>query len=242
MYVISIYKFQNLVVTDDLFIFDPRRHDFSDKVFMGHTIKGEGYKEIDKVMDILISNLYTAKNISKKLAIYFENDDPSEKLIDKMSNKFLQTKGDIPSVLGVLFNSEEFWKQKEKPNKFKMPNEYIYSVVRVVYDEQIINNMKPIFGQLNDLGQRPFGHLTPDGYGLKNKDWESSDQMSKRFNLATMFNRKKTPLNPDIIIDYNSVLSTLEPILSKNTQDVLEQSPQNEKMGYLLASPEMINK
>ncbi len=34
-------------VRDGLFVFNPDRHDFSDKTFVGHTIKGSGYGEIE---------------------------------------------------------------------------------------------------------------------------------------------------------------------------------------------------
>lgn len=235
-------KFKSYVVTDGLFLFDPRKHDFGDKFFMGHTIKGKGYEEINEVLDILMSNRNTANNICKKLAVHFVNDNPSNQLIDKMSNTFLKTKGDISSVLSVMFNSQEFWNEEQKPSKFKMPNEYVYSLIRITYDNQIISEIKPIINQLNDLGQKPFGHLTPDGYGLKNKDWESSDQMSKRFNLASIFNKNKTPLLPNYQFEYQDILKTVQPILSENTKQVLEKSLPKEKIGYLLASPEIINK
>lgn len=235
-------KFKSYVVTDELFLFDPRKHDFGDKSFMGHIIKGKGYEEINDVLNILISNRHTANNISKKLAIYFVNDNPSNQLINKMSDTFLKTKGDIPSVLSVMFSSEEFWNESKNPSKFKLPNEYLYSVIRLTYDNKIISEFKPIIAQLKDLGQKPFGHLTPDGYGLKNKDWESSDQISKRFNLATLFNKNKTPLLPDYQFEYQNIFKTIEPILSENTKQVLEKSSPKEKIGYLLASPEMMNK
>lgn len=235
-------KFKPDVVIDGLFLFDPRRHDFGDKLFMGHVIKGRGYKEIDDVLNILVSSHYTATHISRQLAIYFVNDNPSNELVEKMSSTFIKTKGDIASVLSVMFNSQEFWNEENQFSKFKMPNEYVYSLIRLVYNDNIINETKPVLNQLTDLGQRPFGHLTPDGYGLKNKDWQSSEQMSKRFNISNNFNRLKTPLLKEYSFNYEDTFKIIEPILSSNTKQVLDNALPKEKMGYLLASPELINK
>lgn len=235
-------RFKPYVVNDGLFIFDPRKHDFGDKIFMGHVIKGRGYQEIEDVLNILVSSPYTAHHICQELAVYFVSDNPSQQLIEDMSSTFIKTKGDIKSVLSVMFNSQEFWNQENQFSKFKMPNEYIYSLIRLVYNDNMIDNNKPILNQLTDLGQRPFGHLTPDGYGLKNKDWQSSDQMSKRFNIANTFNHFKTPLLKDYSFNYEDVYKTINPILSLNTKKVLENALPQEKMGYLIASPELINK
>lgn len=235
-------KFESQFVQDGLFIFDPRKHDFGDKQFMGHVIKGKGYSEINQVIDILISNPLTAENISKKLAIYFINDEPSSDIIHKMSKKFLDTKGDIQSVLNVIFNSKEFWQQANNFSKFKLPNEYIYSIVRLTYDDNLITDTKPILRQLIDLGQKPYGKLTPDGYPLKNKDWESSDQLGKRFNISLVFNRKKLPLNPEFIIDYDLAYTSISSVLSNNTKDILQQAKPQERFSFLLSSPEMVKK
>jgi hypothetical protein len=66
--------------------------------------------------------------------------------------------------------------------------------------------------------------------------------MSKSFNLASIFNKNKTPLLPNYQFEYQDILKTVQPILSENTKQVLEKSLPKEKIGYLLASPEIINK
>ena len=46
-------ELQAQLVRDGLFEFNPARHDYGDKVFLGHSIKGQGLAEIDEVLDIL---------------------------------------------------------------------------------------------------------------------------------------------------------------------------------------------
>src|SRR5207302_7125082 len=54
-----------------VFFFDSRRHDFGDKVFLGHTIRGSGADEVEQALDILAASPKTAHHISYQLAQYF---------------------------------------------------------------------------------------------------------------------------------------------------------------------------
>jgi len=48
-------------------------------------------------------------------------------------------------------------------------------------------NARPLAGALAQLGEPVYGHQTPEGYGLRERDWASSDQLAKRFQLARGF-------------------------------------------------------
>ena len=58
------------------FLFDERRHDYSDKVFLGTLIRGSGMDEVEQALDILARHPATAEHISYKLAQYFVADKP----------------------------------------------------------------------------------------------------------------------------------------------------------------------
>ena len=64
-----------------LFEFNPNRHDFGDKHFLGTTIKGSGIDEVDKAIAILAAEPPTAHYVSTELAQYFCCDAPPESLI-----------------------------------------------------------------------------------------------------------------------------------------------------------------
>lgn len=187
-------EYEQYAVEKGLFFFDPRRHDFGDKQFLGHTIHGQGYPEMEEVLDLLVNNPNTAKHISRQLATYFISDNPSNEIVNKMSQTFLKTHGDIAATLKTMFKSKEFWQQKDKFDKFRLPHEYIYASLRLTYNDNLITNYRPVWNVLNTLGEQPFGHLTPDGYGITEKDWASADQMEKRLNISQLFNNKKTNL------------------------------------------------
>ena len=58
------------VVQDGLFLFNPARHDYGDKQFLGHRIAGAGLAEVDQAVDLLARHPATAHFISAKLAAY----------------------------------------------------------------------------------------------------------------------------------------------------------------------------
>ena len=58
------------------FEFNPARHDFGDKVLLGHTIKGRGFAEVDEAVTLIVSQPACAHFISRELATYFVADDP----------------------------------------------------------------------------------------------------------------------------------------------------------------------
>jgi uncharacterized protein (DUF1800 family) len=47
----------------------------------------------------------TARFISRKLAMYFVSDDPPASLIDRMSDAFLRSDGNIADTLRAMFKS-----------------------------------------------------------------------------------------------------------------------------------------
>ncbi len=75
-----------------LFEFNPNRHDFGDKVFLGHTIKGSGFAEVEQALDILAASPATAHHVSQQLATYFVGDNPPPALVDRMAATFQRSR------------------------------------------------------------------------------------------------------------------------------------------------------
>jgi uncharacterized protein (DUF1800 family) len=229
--------------------FNPARHDFGDKVFLGHTIKGRGFAEIDEALDILSKEPATAQFISRKLALYFVSDQPSKAVTDKMSREFLASNGDIAAVLQVMFESPDF--EASLNAKFKDPMHFVVSSVRLAYGDKAILNAQPMLGWLNRMGEPWASHDTPDGYPLVASAWDSPGQMTTRFEIAKAIGSGpaglfKTdgdkPLEQPAFPQLASALfyRSVEPELKTTTREGLAQatSPQ-EWNTFLLASPEL---
>ena len=241
---------QSQYVRDGVFEFNPRRHDYGDKQFLGHTIHGRGLAELDEAITILSRHPATAHFVSKKLAMFFVGDSPSPQIVDSMAQTYLSTDGDIKAVLSTLFNSPEFAASLGK--QFKDPQHYVFSALRLAYDDRPILNTQPVIGWLNRLGQPRYGHLTPDGYPLTSAAWDSPGQMTTRFEIAKSIGNGSAGLfRQDNGVDLpgfpqlsNKLYFTyLQAMLSPNTLNSLSQanSPQ-EWNTLLLASPEMMHR
>ncbi len=169
-------------IREGLFEFNPKRHDFGNKNFLGTTIQGRGLDEVNDVIDILSKSPATAHFISQKLAIFFVSDNPSTLLIEKMAQTFLNSNGDIAAVLQTMFSSKEFSQSLGK--KFKDPLHYVISSIRLAYDNKVILNTNPIKHWLNRMGEPLYSHPTPDGYSMLESAWSGSGQMTARFEIA----------------------------------------------------------
>ena len=165
-----------------LFEFNPARHDFGDKVFLGYKIRGSGFAEVEAVVDLLSRNPATARHVSQRLALYFLAAPPSQGLVDHMSRTFLATDGDMAQVLKVLIESDEF--RQSLGHKYKDPVHFVVSALRAAYDKRVIINTAPAQNWINRMGEGLYGHDTPDGYPLEASAWNSSGQVALSFEIA----------------------------------------------------------
>ena len=171
------------MVLDGLFLFNPARHDYGDKQFLGHRIAGAGLAEVDQAVDLLARHPATAHFISAKLAAYFLGDAPPPALVDRMARTFLASDGDIAAVLQTLYASPEFARSLDA-GVFRTRCT-MYSSLRLAYAGMpTIVNPRPALNLLRQLGQPLNQRLTPDGYPLAQSDWAGPGQMTARFETA----------------------------------------------------------
>src|SRR5262245_50227624 len=242
---------RNQFVRDGLFVFNPNRHDYGDKRFLGQHIVGSGLAEVDGAIDILSRAPATSRFISRKLALYFVSDDPPPTVVARMAATFRKTDGEIAAVLKTMFESPEF--KASLGTRFKDPIHFVVSAVRLAYDDQPILNAAPIQGWLNRMAEPLYGRQTPDGYGLAEAAWVSPGQMARRFELARALGSGSAPLfrsapaepgpphMPQIADDPS--LARLRPPLSAQTRQALNEavSPQDRNTLFL-ASPEFMRR
>lgn len=175
-------EYQGLYIRDGLFEFNPNRHDFGDKVFLGHQIKGSGFREVEQALDILARQPATAHHVSYELAQYFTGDEPPPALVDRMARAFQRTDGDIAQVLKTLFASPEF--TASLGTEFKDPMHYVVSAVRLAYGDRTVVDTTPMERWLARMSEAPYGHQTPDGYPMASAAWSAPGQLAVRFDVA----------------------------------------------------------
>lgn len=239
-------RMQALVVRRGLFEFNPARHDFSDKVFLGQRIRGSGFHEVEQAVDLIARQPACAQFISRQLAGYFVADDPPPSLVAKMAATFQRSGGDIAAVMRTMLTSVEF---DGSGGKFKDPTRFVVSAMRLAYDGQPIANARPLVNWLSQMGEPPFGRPTPDGWPLDSAGWSSSGQMAKRFEIARAIGTGNNQLfrpegSPKVNAGFPMLTTRLyyeaiEPGLSAGTRAALgKATSQQEWNTYLLSSPD----
>ncbi|OEZ92593.1 DUF1800 domain-containing protein [Duganella phyllosphaerae] len=245
-------ELQSQYVRSGLFEFNPNRHDYGDKQFLGQPVKGRGLAEVDEALDRLCRSPATARFISRKLATYFVADEPTPALVARMAAVFQLSDGDIAAVMRSMLTSPEFAQSLGK--KFKDPVHYVVSAVRLTYDDKVVLNTAPMLGWLNRMAQPLYGRQTPDGYALTQPGWASPGQMTTRFEIAKAIGSGNAGLfkaegpQPQERAAFPQLASaffyqTLQPTLAPKTRQTLEQanSPQ-EWNTLLLSSPELMHR
>ncbi len=239
------------------FFFDSARHDFSDKVFLGRTIKGRGREEVTEVLDILAAHPSTARHICSKLAQCFVADDPPEELVNRMAEVFRKSDGNIGEVLRSLFDSKEFSEPRYFGAKFKSPYRYVISALRATGTR--VENHLLVQRALRQMGMPLYGILTPDGYKNTTDEWLNPDAMTKRINFSMALSNGRLPFDREAVadpdhpvgpkpasdvagplIDFQALIPLMGKALSPATRKAVEEAPPRVKAGMILASPEFM--
>jgi uncharacterized protein (DUF1800 family) len=249
----------------DLFEFNPMRHDFGEKTFLGGKIGGEGLDEAARAAVILSLEPPTAMFVSRKLAEYFCCDAPPAALVRAMAATFKSSDGEIAAVLKTMFAAPEF--KASLNGKLKDPIHYVVSAVRAAYGDQPIVNAAPLFNWLNRMGEPLYGHETPDGYPMDAASWSGPGQMETRFEFAQALGHGGLPLFaapptpaamsgmapapaapaapqpvPPALLQ-TAYYPVVAPTLSSATQNALSQGTNpGDKAMLLLASPEFMRR
>ena len=239
-------------VQKGFFEFNPNRHDFGSKIFLGQTISGSGLKEVYQALDLLCREPATAHHISLELATYFAADTPPPTLVDAMAATFTATDGDIAAVLRTMFRSPLF--KASLGQKFKDPIHYVVSALRATYGDTVIINPAPLHNWLNRLGEGLYMHETPDGYPLTEAAWSGPGEMESRFEIAKLIAQSHSGLfkDPDATgkdpaptphIAQTRYYAAIAPTLSPATVQALAQTQNPADWNMLfLSSPEFMRR
>ena len=239
-------------VGKDLFEFNPNRHDFGDKLFLGTPITDKGIKEVEEAIAILSLEPPTAHYISTELAQYFCCDSPPASLVNAMAATFKATDGDIAAVLRTLFTSPEF--KASLGAKFKDPIHYAVSALRATYGQQVILNPQPLLNWLNRMGEPLYGHETPDGYAMTESAWSGPGELETRFEIARQIGLGHSGLYklpgdtapepaPPPLIQQTRYYQALAPTLSPATAGAINQGQNPADRNLLfLSSPEFMHR
>jgi uncharacterized protein (DUF1800 family) len=252
-----------LVRENQTFRFDPKRHDHGVKTWLGREVADQGQAEGEMALDVLARHPATAHHLSYQLAQYFVQDNPPPALVERMARTYLDTKGDIRSVLRTLFASAEFMAPQAVGAKFKTPYQFVISAARA--SAAPVANIAPLLGTMNQLGMPLYGCQTPDGYKNTQDAWLNPDALARRITFATALAGGRlqlasvrapaampgmmgaaapasAPQAAVALLDAAQLQSTLGGAISERTRLAVAGSPENLRAAMLLGSPDFMQR
>jgi uncharacterized protein (DUF1800 family) len=233
------YDQRALVRNNETFRFDARRHDQGAKTWLGREVREQGQREGEMALDVLALHPATARHLSFQLAQYFVRDNPPPPLVERMARSFLDTKGDIRSVLRTMFFSPEFMAPEALGAKFKTPYQFVISAARA--SAAPVADVAPLLGAMNQLGMPLYGCQTPDGYKNTQEAWLNPDALSRRITFATALAAGKLPLaNPPL--DAAQLQATLGGAISGRTLAAVAANAEPLRAAMLLGSPDFMQR
>jgi len=210
------------------FVFLRRAHEPGPQTVIGNGYADSGVEQGRAVLADLAHHPATAKHVATKLARHFIADDPPARLVDRLTQRFLDTDGDLKEVTAALISAPESWAAEQA--KIKRPGEWIVAALRAT--EEPGDTVRIIRAQAL-LGEPLWRPPAPKGFSDDNAAW--LDGLGQRLDIANAFAQRVGPgLDPEAVAD-----AALGPLASAETRRAMagaETKPQ--ALTLLLMAPE----
>jgi len=184
------------------FVFRAALHEPGPQTVVGRRYAQEGVQQGEAVLRDLAAAPQTAKHIATKLARHFIADDPPTAAVSRLTDAYLKSGGDLPTVYAALIDAPEAWASDAA--KFKTPHDYVVSIFRGLelplpaQSQQAVNS-------LTMLGQQQFRPGSPAGWPDRSADWDGPAAVMKRIEMANSLaqrvgnNRDAAALAPQLL-------------------------------------------
>jgi uncharacterized protein (DUF1800 family) len=222
-------------------VFDPRRVEPGAEAVMGKNYGSDKLNAINKVLRDLALHPKTAAHIARKLAVHFLDDTPDPAVIKAMRLAFVQSKGDIPTVVLALLSHPSA--QAEGALKIRQPFDFIVSSCRAlgVQGAQIqtlkAGDFKRGFlHQMEMMGQKLKASPGPDGWPEEAEVWVTPPRLAARIDWAMSMPQRLTKEMPEpVALAMAALASHATPTL---LTAVARAESRRDGVGIVLSSPE----
>ena len=210
------------------FVFIRRAHEPGDHTVIAKAYTDRGVEQGRAVLADLARHPATAKHVATKLARHFIADDPPTVLVDRLTQCFLDTEGDLKEVVTALIAAPESWAAEQA--KIKRPGEWIVAMLRAT---GVSGDIVRIIGGQALLGEPLWRPPAPKGFSDENAAW--LDGLGQRLDIANTFAQRVGPgHDPEAVME-----TTIGPLASAETRRAIagaESRPQ--ALTLLLMAPE----
>ncbi len=155
-------------------------HDAGQKRVLGEALSGDGEAEGEALLRRLARHPATARHVSRKLVARFVADRPPQALVDRAAARFLETEGDIPSVLRAVLLAPALADPSNR--KLKTPLRLFASALRASGGST--DGSEETLLALARMGELPFFARTPAGFPEASERWIDPGAVLERMKLA----------------------------------------------------------
>src|SRR5437016_4258543 len=211
------------------FQYHPRMHEPGAQTVLGKSYRDTGLEQGRAVLIDLARHPATAKHIATKLARHFIADEPPPALVERLTQRFIETDGDLWQVSKALVSAPESWSPERA--KIKRPGEWYVAMRRAA--GLPAGDGRLLVQGTNRLGEPLWRPPAPRGFSDDNGAW--LDGLAHRLDAANAFAQ-----NANVRIEPAAVLETaLGPLASATTrQAVARAESKAQALTFVLMAPE----
>jgi uncharacterized protein (DUF1800 family) len=210
------------------FLFHPRMHEPGTQTILGKSYRDAGIEQGRAVLIEFAHHPATARHISTKLARHFIADDPPPSLVERLSQRFTETEGDLSEVAKALVYAPESWTPEQA--KIKRPGEWNIARLRAA---GLKGDSRRLVQTGTRLGEPLWRPPSPRGFSDDNTAW--LDGLAHRLDNANAFAQRVADR-----VDPKAMLETaLGPLASVETRRLVSGAETKvQALTLLIMAPE----
>lgn len=162
-----------------------KQHDEGEKEFLGKKGNFDG----NDIINIILEKTECAEFITRKIYRFLVNENPDEKNVKSLAQKFYTSKYDIMTLMDAIFLSDWFYSENNIGSKIKSPVELIVGIRRILpmdaEEKDTIYKFEKILGQ--ELLQPPNVAGWPSG-----TEWIDTSTLLLRMRIPLVMAGYKT--------------------------------------------------
>jgi uncharacterized protein (DUF1800 family) len=210
------------------FIFNPRLHEPGPQQVMDKIYPDKGVEQGRAVLADLARHPATATHVATKLARHFVADTPPQPLVERLTNTFRDTNGDLKELAKTLITDPLAWEAPR--DKLKTPCEWSVAITRALGGR---GDAQRFANGLALLGQPLWRPSAPNGFADDEATW--IDGLGRRLDIANAVGeRVGERVEPDEMLDI-----ALGPLATSTTRAALGRAESRQQaLTLLFMSPE----
>jgi uncharacterized protein (DUF1800 family) len=162
------------------FAFAEPIHEPGERLIMGRRYRADGERQARAILTDLSVHPATARHLATKLARHFAGDDPPPAMVERLTQAYLKSGGDLPTVYRAIVDSPETW--APQPVKFKTPWEWSVSALRALDQTELDATVAAAL--MSQLGQPIWKPGSPAGFDDIAASWAAPEALVRRVEVA----------------------------------------------------------